>query len=165
MKNKIIIAGIIVLVVVFGYIAFGKKSESVATPAPKNDAANLKTYTNAQYGFQFKHPATSQVIGIDGPYATGSGNFEVTINYIYKWGSAPSMLTIYTSPTTREGIRYKNANTFSGDNSVGTAYEGENPIHFMLSGRNVYANCINLGKESTTIDFCNQVLATFEFIK
>jgi hypothetical protein len=72
--NIILVVVIIILAGAVGYFALIKKSEPMAqqsptptstqtktpvspTPAPKDKTANWKTYTNAQYGFEFKYPA------------------------------------------------------------------------------------------------------------
>ena len=66
----------VILVGVVGYFAFVKKSEPIAqqptptpattqsktpAPTPKDETGNWKTYTNAQYGFEFKYPSTYSV--------------------------------------------------------------------------------------------------------
>lgn len=73
-------------------------------------------------------------------------------------------MIISTAPDNRDFIVTKDEKTFSGNNSSGLAYEGENPIQFILNDNFVYANCINYGKDSVIIAFCNQILSTFKFI-
>ncbi len=55
----------IVLLCVAGYFAFVKNSEQTAesltqtsTSNSENETANWKTYTNTEYGFEFKYPPT-----------------------------------------------------------------------------------------------------------
>ncbi len=66
--NIILVIVIVILVGTVGYLGFVKKSEPIAgrlTPTPiqtqksasPNQTANWKTYTNSQYGFEFKYPA------------------------------------------------------------------------------------------------------------
>jgi len=101
------------------------------------------------------------------------GRFRTIINFEGREGLEPARLEISTSEDNRLGITgsghldiipIKSSN-FSGTNSVGTKYEGENPIEFTLGNYSVYANCINYGKEISVINFCNQILATFKFTK
>lgn len=74
-SNTISIVVAVILLGAFGYFAFVKNSEPIAqqpTPTPAqtqkpvsptptltpNPTANLKTYTNSQYGFEFQYPAS-----------------------------------------------------------------------------------------------------------
>jgi hypothetical protein len=57
----VLVVVVVILVGVVGYFAFVKKSEPIAqqptpTPALKDETSSWKTYTNAQYGFEFKYP-------------------------------------------------------------------------------------------------------------
>lgn len=70
--NIILVIVIVILVGIVGYFIFIKKSEPIAqqptptptqtkspvspTPTPTNQATNLKTYTNTQYGFEVQIP-------------------------------------------------------------------------------------------------------------
>lgn len=80
--NIILIVVAVILAGALGYVALVKKSApaeqhsqilpeipktslhqivTASTPTPVDTAANLKTYTNSQYGFSFKYPAASIV--------------------------------------------------------------------------------------------------------
>jgi flagellar basal body-associated protein FliL len=87
--NIILVIVIVVLVGTIGYFAFVKKSEPVAqqptptpattqtkTPAPtptsKDETSSWKTYTNTEYGFELKYPATLDSIVVN---VTSGSNF------------------------------------------------------------------------------------------
>ena len=79
--NIILIVVIVAIVAVGGYFIFSKKSGPITqqptpthtettvptktpvspTPTPKDETANWKTYTNAQYGFEFKYPVDHKI--------------------------------------------------------------------------------------------------------
>jgi len=88
--NIVLVVVIVILVGVVGYFAFVKKSEPVVqqptpiptttqsktpapTPTPGDETANWKTYTNAEYGFEFKYPSNLELNVVN---VTSGSNFD-----------------------------------------------------------------------------------------
>jgi hypothetical protein len=156
------IIGVLLLVVVAGSVAWYreiKKTPKVADQQ-QNATADWKTFSDSKYGFEFKYPSSAKVTPVQ---ASGPGQFSVEINYEGRQGLEPARLIIGTSGDSRSFIVPIKANKFSGDNSDGKTYEGENPIEFTLGNNYVYANCVNYAKEPAVIDFCNGIISTFKF--
>ena len=89
--NIVLVVVIVIFVGAVGYFAFVKKSEPVAqqptptqtsnptktpTPNPKDEIADWKTYTNAQYGFEFRYPSNW---GFDDQSANRLGGVDVFV--------------------------------------------------------------------------------------
>jgi hypothetical protein len=179
------IIGFLLLVVIVGSVLWWQETKKTdqalnqqntclaGTPAEEcndnpaqNSTANWKTYSNSEFSYEFKHPASK--VSHQG---AGPGQFLVSINYDNRGGLEYPRLEISNAGDWRLGATGDNhldikpikATSFSGSNSIGTFYEGENPIEFTMGNHYVYANCINYDKEPDVISFCNQVLATFKF--
>jgi len=98
----LVVVIVVILVGAVGYFAFVKKSEPIAqqptptstqtktpvspTPIPKDETANWKTYTNAQYGFEFRYPNA----WISNPGMTSTdGRITSVINFVNRRFSIP----------------------------------------------------------------------------
>ena len=82
---QIIIFILALAVVVGGYFAFGGKTQApvpqVQTPTSTVaalDTSNWRTYTNNQYGFEFKYPAQFYVVS-ESPGSTESGDIRFSV--------------------------------------------------------------------------------------
>lgn len=75
--NIALITVVVAIVAVGGYFVFVKKLEPIAQQPTPNQTADLKTYTNTQYGFEFQYPASWKRVAD----ANSSDGTTVTVIY------------------------------------------------------------------------------------
>ena len=160
--NIVLVIVVVVFLGAVGYFAFVKKSEPIAqqqtptqttnptktpTSSPKDETANWKTYTNIQYGFEFRYPMELKYLS--------SGEFSykdfkgVVVLQNFPLSKSPN----YSDEATFQMVVYVKENL--GEEKSNLPYSFINRRYTIL-----FENSLN---KIENPDIFNQILSTFKF--
>lgn len=124
-------------------------------PTTQTSTSNWKTYTNAQYGFEFKYPADFHINeGIDYKCADQNCLNVVITNGTRSYGILINSPELKRKSSVTEQVFYNGIKITKSPYDKGTLYEFSN-------GKNLFM----IATVSDSDDFYNQILSTFKFTK
>jgi len=179
--NTILITVVIILVAIGGYFVMAKKStpivkiqqEATTIPGIISDTLNWKTYTNEQYGFEFKYPENYSVsvnptdsnvtfksegckslVSGGGEWPTDCQSYNVLVqqNKI----SGPEMSKTFVAGIQAEKYSDSNGMWSNGTQVLVQFQKGQNWF--------IHTFTFNSGRTQESESLMNQILSTFKFV-
>lgn len=170
--NIILVVIVVVIAGAVGYFVVVKKSWPVVqqTPTPKDETANWETYTNTEYGLEFKYPSNLNVLETNSTISLESHyNSELYINVV------SSTLAVESEKVKKEIASFASAKLISDKNITIDGYPAIKIVaYYPESGvrQNIYYFSEIKGKvfivTATPLEtklLIDQIVSTFKFTK
>ena len=126
-----------------------KEEEDQEVEEKIDEVVSWKLYASKENEVKFKHPEDSGI-------RDSERAFEIQVLYPGEEWFEPSRLVVSDTPGKDNGDReYEEKDIFEGGKEV-------ERIQFIKEDKIIYADCVDY-KDIGIIDFCNNVLSTFEF--